>query len=256
MGFSWPSPKEETGMVFAWTILLLSFFLPHSLQGVADAPDSKDVFVIAVDHSVKRENLQVRYFLTGDFGGYGDYKIEQDGENKILIHTEVEGKPAKSLKAVLYAPHCHIQTVSVDDLRESRREDEFHCIPLGEIELRGKFDRDASDQDRKLEIRVSYLGSWGHAFFGISDGQVLTLEMGSAFVQRDGSFHMALPNFAEDIDSRFQRENEAFWMVVRDSETRNIVAGLEAPASLSIYGQLKIVSSYPSEVDFVAKRYK
>jgi hypothetical protein len=193
MDFSWQSHKEENGMIFVWTILLLPFFLPHSLQSKADAPDSKNVFVIAVDRSLKSGDLQVNYFLTGEFGGYGHFKVEQVGENRILIHTKVEGKTANSLRAVLYAPHCRIQTIRVDDLEATKREEAFHCSPLGEIELRGKFDRGEIGLDRKLEVEVRYLGFWGHAFFGIADGPVLTLRVGRALVDRDGFFHMALP---------------------------------------------------------------
>jgi hypothetical protein len=240
-------------MVFTWTMTLLSFFLSHSLQANADTPDSKRVFVIAVDTSVKTRDLQVSYFLAGEFGGYGSYDVKQDGEGKVLIHTDVEGKPAKSLRAVLYAPHCRIQTIRVDDLEASKREDAFHCSPLGEIELRGKFDRGEIDPDRKLEVEVRYLGFWAHTFLGIFDGPVLTFHFGKAVVEPDGSFRLALPNMAQAVDPPFQTNEDWLEVLVRDSKTGNILAELEPPAALALYGHLKIVENDPGEVEFQAK---
>jgi len=241
-------------MVFIWTMTLLSFFLSHFLQANADTPDPKDVFVIAVDTSVKTGDLQVNYFLSGEFGGYGSYDVKQDGEGKVLINTEVEGKPAKSLRAVLFAPHCRIQTIRVDDLKASKREAAFHCSPLGEIELRGKFDRGEIDPDRKLEVEVRYLGFWAHTFLDISDGPVLTFHVGKAAVEQDGSFRLALPNMTQAVDAPYQTNDDWFEVLVRDSETGNIVAELEPPAAFSLYGHLKVSGSYPAELHFLTNK--
>jgi len=241
-------------MAFTWTMTLLSFFLPHSLQVNADTPDPKDVFVIAVDTSVKTGDLQVSYVLGGEFGGYGSYEVRRYGEGKVLIHTEVRGKPAKSLRAVLYAPHCRIQTILMDDLEASKREDVFRCSPLGEIELRGKFDREEINPHRKLEVEVRYLGFWAHTFLGISDGPVLTFHVGKAVVEQDGSFRLALPNISQAVDAPYRTNDDWFEVLVRDSETGNIVAELEPPATFSLYGHLTVAGSYPAELHFLANK--
>jgi hypothetical protein len=241
-------------MTFAWMILTLSLFLFPSPQAKAEGYSPNQVFVIAVDTSVKTGDLQVGYVLAGEFGGYGSYELRQDGEGKVLIHTEVQGKPAKSLRAVLYAPHCRIQTIYVDDLEASKREDAFHCSPLSEIELRGKFDRGEIDRDRKLEVEVRYLGFWAHTFLGISDGPALTFHVGKAVVEQDGSFRLALPNIAQAVDAPYRTNDDWFEVLVRDSETGNIVAELEPPAAFSLYGHLKVSGSYPAELHFLTNK--
>ena len=108
-------------MLPLWTFLVLSVFF-HSPQAATTTPTSKNIFAIQVDPSVNAEELQVRYFMTGDFGGLGGFQVEQRGEHRIVIHTEEKGMAAKTLKIAFYAPHCQIQTTSVDDLSESSRE--------------------------------------------------------------------------------------------------------------------------------------
>ena len=138
----------------------------------------------------------------------------------------------------------------MDDLEASKREDVFRCSPLGEIELRGKFDREEINPHRKLEVEVRYLGFWAHTFLGISDGPVLTFHVGKAVVEQDGSFRLALPNISQAVDAPYRTNDDWFEVLVRDSETGNIVAELELPAAFSVYGHLTVAGSYPAELHF------
>ncbi|MGB7280663.1 MAG: hypothetical protein WBE13_00270 [Candidatus Acidiferrum sp.] len=190
--------------------------------------------------------------MTGDFGGFGDYQVEQNGENAILIHTEVKGKAAKGLKAVLYAPDCQIQTISVLDLSTSSREGEFHCTPLGETGFQGKFSRGPMTLDRKMEVEIRYLGFWGHRFFGIADGFVLSFDITKSSVGPDGSFEAHLPDFAENSAASPQMNDAAFWVLLKDPDSGNLLAELKPPAALSCDGNLKILPSYPQTIEFSA----
>jgi|SRR5579859_946659 len=235
-----------------WTFLALPFLIFHSSQVSTNTSASKNTFAITVDPSVKIDELQARYFMTGDFGGFGGYQVDQGGENAILIHTEVKGRPVKGLKVVLYAPDCQIQTISVPDLSTSSREGDFHCVPVGETKLRGKFSRDPATLDREMEVQIRYLGFWGHKFFGITDGAVLTFDIAKSSVEQDGSFQADLPNFAESDRLLPQLEDASFWVIVRDADSGNFLAELKPRTSLSRDGNLKIIRSYQQSIEFVA----
>jgi hypothetical protein len=239
-------------MFFSWTFLALSFLLFHSSQAATNTPASENIFVIKVDPSVKTEELQVRYFMTGEFGGLGGFQVERVAENTILIHTENEGKPARSLKIAFYAPHCNIQTISVDELSQSSREGEFDCTPLNDIKLQGKFSREPTTSDRKLEVQIQYLAFWGHKFFGFGDGAVLTFNVAKSPVEADGSFQAYLPNLAESDGFSTQWEDASFYVLVSDAETGNFLAGLKPPTSLALAGNLKIMPRYPQTIEFDA----
>jgi hypothetical protein len=237
-------------MFSLWDSLTLSFLLLFSSHVALKTSKSEKVFVVRVDQSVKAEELQVRYFLTGDFGGFGGFQIDREGENAVLIHTEVHGKPAKSLKAAFYAPGCQIQTISVVDLSVSDAQGDFHCSPVGTTKLRGKFSRGPSTPDRTIEVQVRYLGYWGHEFFGIADGIVLSFNIAEFPVEPDGSFQLLLPNFAERNGLPPQTEDASFSLLVRDADSGNILAELKPPAALSRAGELKIIPSYPQTTEF------
>jgi hypothetical protein len=151
-------------VVSFWTFLVLSFLLIRFPQVATNTPKSENTLAISVDPSVKTEELQVRYYMTGDFGGLGGFQVEQDGEHRILIHAEDGGMTAKSLKVAFDAPHCHIQTIRIDELSESSHENEFHCAPVGDSKLPGKFAPSPTTANRKSEIQIEYLGFWGHKF--------------------------------------------------------------------------------------------
>jgi hypothetical protein len=235
-----------------WAFLTLAFLLLPSSRGATKTPTTKNTFAIKVDPSVKLEELQVRYFMTGDFGGLGGFQVEQSGDHRIIIHTEEKGMAAKTLKIAFYAPHCQIQTTSVDDLSESSREGKFNCTPLGDIKLQGKFSRGPTTPDRKIEVQILYLGYWGHRFFGITDGSVLSFDVARFPVEQDGSFQMFLPNFSESDGLPPLREDACFSVLVRDANSGYVLAELKPPAPLSWDGNLKILPSYPRRIDFDA----
>jgi hypothetical protein len=238
-------------MFSLWTFLVLSVFF-HSPQAVTTTPMSGNIFAIQVDPSVNVEELQVRYFMTGDFGGLGGFQVEKGGEHRIVIRTEEKGMAAKTLKIVFYAPHCHIQAISVGDLSENSREGKFHCTPLGDIKLQGKFSRGATTPDRKLEVQVRYLGYWGHRFFGIVDGIVLSFNIAKTPAAQDGSFQVFLPNFAGNGGLPAQQEDAYFAVFVIDADSGYLLAELKPPAALARARDLKILPSYPQTIEFDA----
>src|ERR1039458_180120 len=95
-------------------------------------------FEIEFPQSVDIGMLQIGYFSTGSFGGYGEYVFEKSGEHRILLHTVVKGITATSLKAIVYVPGCQIVTIDVSDLARSRHEFSFQCTFLPTLTLRGK----------------------------------------------------------------------------------------------------------------------
>ena len=238
-------------MLSLWTLLVLSLFF-HSPQAAATTPTSKNTFAIQVDPSVNVEELQVRYFMTGDFGGFGGFEVEQDSKHRIIIHTEEKGMAANTLKIAFYAPHCHIQTISIDELSESSREGEFHCTPLGDIQLQGKFSLGPTTPDRKIEVQIHYLGYWGHRFFGITDGAVLSFNIAKSPVAQNGSFQVFLPNFADGGGLASQVEDACFSILVIDTNSGYLLAELKPQTSVSRAGDLKIMPSYPQTVEFDA----
>ena len=64
----------------------------------------------------------MRYFLGGDPAVQQSSSIAKPDENRIVVKTEVEGKTAKSFRAIIFAPGCQFATIQSDNLAASTRQ--------------------------------------------------------------------------------------------------------------------------------------
>jgi hypothetical protein len=157
------------------------------------------------------------------------------------IDPFVEGQPAKNIKIIAYLPGCEIATL---DLTFSGRPVErwLDCYPLGSVSFRGQVLPASATREQNKEIEVSYLALWSHEFFGISDGPVTTIRLGTVRPDRDGRFEITFP----DLYKQSSLGNGAIEFILRDVKTGNIIAFLrpaEATADSSRF--LSVRASYP-----------
>lgn len=223
------------------------------LAGLAGA-QPRDSFVIRVQPAARRADLQVRTFITGSFGGVAGFQSTPIDDDGVLINTEHEGKPAETFKAVLYMPGCQMQLIRVDALQTASREAEFHCEPLAAIPVNARIDPPVIPADENAFVEVSYMGDWAHSFFKILDGMATTLAVAEAPVASDGSFTIALPDFAADPISVGIGKDAYLTVLLRSRKTGNLLAFLKPDQSVrSETGDLKIEAAYPSSVSFTAQ---
>src|SRR5438132_1333989 len=104
---------------------------------LASTPPS-EVFTINVPPPGSAKDVQVRYFISGEFGAYGSSSVAETEGNKIVISTSYEGKRATKLAAVAYAPGCEFVTISVDELASGNRDGSFQCTPLRTVQFHGR----------------------------------------------------------------------------------------------------------------------
>src|SRR5437879_516125 len=96
--------------------IIFAFCLFVSLLICAAATQSNDVFTINVSSPAFAGDVQLRYFISGEFGGYGSASVAEVTDNRIVISTTHQGQRANKLAAVAYAPGCEFVTISVDAL--------------------------------------------------------------------------------------------------------------------------------------------
>ena len=173
-----PSILEVVFSVCIWSCV--------ALAQAAEPP--VESYVIRVQAPSRSADLEVYSFITGTFGGVGEYRSKPLDKERIFIPTEYEGKSAKTLKAILYIPGCQLQLIRVDNLQLGPREAEFSCIPLPTIRLEGKIGPVPIQLGKGSELWVRYLAPWSHPFLGIFDGPVMALDAGTALIQSDGCF--------------------------------------------------------------------
>src|SRR5690242_16508400 len=144
-------------------VVLVAVFVPcfASDNGAGDK-----VFTISVAPPTLPKDVQIRYFLSGEFGGFFASTTATGKEDKIIIRTEHENKTATSFRAIAYAPGCQFVTITVDDLSNSNREAEFHCQRLSTTLFQGRLP--ASEMNGKdLQVQVLYVCNWAGKALGL-----------------------------------------------------------------------------------------
>lgn len=194
-------------------------------------------------------HIEVRYFLTGAFGGYGSFVRNPDGDGAYRIPLEQEGRRANSLKAILYAPGCQFTTLSVDLMNNATRNVMFECRQLSAIALNGRISPPPSGT-APLDVEFRYLADWDHGFFGIIDGAIQSFSLGKAPLKAGGRFQIQIPDLSKDRFTN-QMQDAHMEVLVVEHLTWNIVEWVLPPANLQ-YHQigLKILASYEPEIDF------
>jgi len=216
---------------------------------VAQEPAHEKLFTISVAPPTSAKDVQVRYFLTGQFGLVSSATTATDDKSQIVIRTEVESKPAKTFRAIAYAPGCEFVTISVDDLSTSNRQGQFECHPLRTTLLQGRVPA-AQLSGKDSQVEVLYSVEWAPHFFQIERGAISPFIVTKVQVATDGTFAVELPDFAGDPLWSSLSKDAALMFFLVDAKSGQRINTLVGPSDLSDGPNLKIASSYPSEVQF------
>ena len=117
--------------------LIASVLILASCVVGQNTPTDKQ-FTISVSAPTSAKDVQMRYFLSGEFGTFFGSSTTSSDSGQIVIKTQHESKPATGFKAIAYAPGCQFVTISVDDLTTSNRQAAFNCQALPTTLLQGR----------------------------------------------------------------------------------------------------------------------
>jgi hypothetical protein len=228
-------------------VIALLLALPGFLA--AQTNSSENIFTISVAAPTSPQDVQVRYFLNGDPAVQQSSSIAKPDDGKILVKTGVDGRPARSFRAIVYSPGCQFVTIREDDLSASTRQGEFQCQKLSTTPLRGKAEI-TKFAGRDLQVQALYACNWAGQFFGMPGLAISPLSVASAHVESNGSFTMELPDFSGDPLWASLSHNATLMFLLTDATTGEHLARLSAPRDLSRGGSLKVAPGYPAEIQF------
>jgi hypothetical protein len=240
---------HSTGRALAFFMLTgLPFLLVEGGWGQEGEPAP---FEIRLPPEIRSEQVQVRYFLTGPFGGSGGFLQAEPERNTYLIGTSVNHQAAETLKVIFYAPGCQIATIAVPSLSESEKTADLPCEDLPPITFNGRVELPEPLRRRPYEVEIDYMAYWANGFFGIADGPVTTFDLARVTPDESGAFHVPLPNFTKDAVTESYHRNAGLRFVARERDTGNILC-LLGPANVQGKNarDLPLKSKYPAEVIF------
>jgi hypothetical protein len=231
-------------------VALFLLVLPISLAAQTNATD--DIFTISVAAPTSAKDVQVRYFLNGDSTVQQSSSIAKPDEQRILVKTGAEGQPAKSFRAIVFAPGCQFATIKADDLAAGKRQADFQCQKLTSIPLSGKADI-SKFTGRDLQVEALYVCGWAGQFFGMPGLAISPFSAGKGKMETDGTFAIELPDFSADPLWTNLSHNATLMFFLVDASTGEHLARLAAPAGISRRGSLKVAASYPAQIQFTVR---
>ena len=204
-------------------VVLASLFLLGSNAGLSKPRLQLDnqVFSLHFPHTIDTSSMSIRYYLTGAFGGYGGFVRTKSDTWDYSIETSYEGKPARTLKAILFCPGYEMKLLHIPSLGDTEaRNVDVELRPLPLIRLAGRVILPKPEASLGLKLNATYSAYWDHEFFGIIDGFVSSFDLASTNVAEDGSFSMMVPDFAHDPAINSFEDRGAIQLIARDRKTR------------------------------------
>jgi hypothetical protein len=232
----------------AFTLALLAGMAPTALGRDADSQQTPRI-TLSLPPNIPYETAQIGYFMTGTFGGYGDFVKTAKGQSSYDLRTSVDGKAAADIKVIAYLPGCEIVTIEIP-MDGTSLVRPLPCKPLGTISLRAQISPAFMTQQGPTEVEVSYVATWDHRFYGYADGSPTTLRLANVVPDERGQFTVAVPDFAKQADLG---EGELEF-TLRQPHTGNIVAFLKATDQGRYVPWLKVLRSYPPIVQLVTEQ--
>jgi len=212
--------------------------------------------LLRIPSTVDTTGLDISYFITGDFGGFGGFVRTKPNLHGYVIDTSYENKPARTLKIIVYCPGYGIELLNLPSLSDlSDMSASVELKPLPAVHLSGKIVTPEGGALKDFKIEVIYWAHWKLEFFGISDGAVSPFKLASADVSRDGSFSVAVPDFIRDPAIAPFMEKGVIGLRACDPRTGNFAYRLESAEHPGIDAEFEIATKY-NELLLYAKPYK
>ncbi len=182
-----------TGLALSF---LVNIFSPALRQ--TERPPELPRVIFSFPTGVASEDVQINYFMTGTFGGHGEYVKSEKGKSAYEVVAGVEARPAQTMKVIAYLRGCEIVTLTFQV--QDRNEEMLPCRRLGSTLFHGQIAFGPVVRGAPSEVEIRYVAEWGHRFFGITDGLVTTIRIATSVPDESGRFAVELPDFYKQTD--------------------------------------------------------
>ena len=237
-------------------VLLLAIPAQFSRIQPRQSPANSPSVSLSLPGDIPSETVQIRYFMTGAFGGYGGFIEPRPNQTDYEIDASTEGKSANSVKILAYAMGCKVQTFDLDLTQVPNPKERLVCELLPQIRIDGAIPPDLMRHEN-AELNVHYMAFWASRFFGIADGPVTEFQLATTTPDPDGNFRVDIPDFSADNKDSSYPGGASLRFTLRDSKSLNPIAlnlSPEQPEYQSETHELRILSSYPTGLKFVNSR--
>lgn len=235
---------------FGSTHLAALFFL---LGRLALAQSTAPQISVTFPGGMALDGAQISYMMEGEFGGVGGSVETKPETRSYVIAASVEGKPARDIKIVVYAPGCEFQIFHLSLLPASTHQISPVCTKVHTARVWGHVEPQQILSGPPAHIQVLYMAEWMCSFYGLADCMVAQYKVATATLDGDRNFSVELPGFEPHVFYSSDRSSSGYKFILREDKTGNIRAWLTANEYQHAGGDLEVRSSYPSLI-FTARK--
>jgi len=206
---------------------------------------------IELPKEIRSETVQIKYEMSGPFGGVGGFIDPKPGLRTIRVTaSNDEGQAAKAINIIVYVPGCDFMMFNLllgDDLIPER----FVCNPLPTVSLSGKVPSELVG-GHDAEIVITYNAYW---WGNHGDGPITTFSLATVPTGEDGTFHAEFTDLSSRGNSNIPFSGGDLSLTLRDAKTWNHLATFLVPEMSDLKSGswgLSIQSSYPVNLKFVS----
>lgn len=239
--------RYAVGILFALAVVPLL-----AAQSPSKANNFPSISIL-LPADIRSETVQIRYFMTGPFGGYGGYIESKPDVISYKINGIFEGQAATAIKIVVYATGCDFKTFDLFLLENLNLQESFVCGALPKVSLSAQIPSELME-GRDAEIVITYMTNWLNEYFGIMDGFVPQFQVATISPDKNGTFQADLPDFAAGTTTSSFRSGARLCYALWDSKTWSPIAlnfAIELAGIKFVGGCLEIQSSNQGQLRFV-----
>jgi len=207
---------------------------------------------IKLPPDVKSENFFARFIFEGQ--DFGDWIQPRPGVSAYDISTMSEGRQARRLKAIFYAPGCAIRILDIPLSDSENPSYSFACEPVGNITITGSLMRIDRLYGLDVRLEAKYAAHWAREFLGLDRGVLTAIPVGDvANLSEDGRFRLKVPDLSRDPLAGALEYPGELQIWAKDKRTGAIVAKLipvDPQPAKTQSGGLKVRGEYTEEIVF------
>jgi hypothetical protein len=241
---------------FLILIPLFAFFAAGLVSGQGIVLPGDSLVTIHFPQHINPEELRIRFYMKGPFGGYGSFVQTKSNVRDYEIPTASEGKSAETLKLIVSSRKYRTEIFDFPTLDGQKKRIEIKPKALKTVSFAGKVLLQDQSNAEDLQLRINYTPSWECEFFQLSDCLLGSVQIASVNLEKDGSFKVDLPDFAgEKIFNTYSQGGE-FSFSLQNKQTGKLLFRLKPKAGSKGFGKIQAALSYPDEYIFISEPEK
>jgi hypothetical protein len=189
--------------------------------------------------------------MKGAFGGYGSFVQTKSNVWDYKIPTDTEGKSAENLKLIIYSRKYRTEIFDFPILEGKKKSIEIKPEFLKTVPFSGRVLLSNQLNAENLRLQISYTPDWECVFFQLMDCLLGFSHIAFVNLEKDGTFKVDLPSFADDKVISSFGEMGKFSFDMQNKQTGKSLFRLKPKNTPKGFNTIQTALNYSNENVFI-----